>query len=119
MIKTPLFRIGVTRADLKHCGKMPDAKEELNISVREGRIESRHSINSLERMGSSSHDLGAELRKHAFTVNCDTFSNEEKVAAVVPVTSVEVTCSEAMAALSFSTLLAKCLMKILGRSALW
>ena len=28
-------------------------------------------------MGSSSHDLGAELRMHSFTVNCDTFSNEE------------------------------------------
>ena len=56
-------------------------------------------------MGSSSHDLGAELRMHSFTVNCDTFSNEEKVAAVVPVTSVEVTCSEAMLALSFSALL--------------
>ena len=55
---------------------------------------------------------------HSFTVNCYTFSNEEKVAAVVPVTSVEVTCSEAMLALSFSTLLVKCLMKILGRSAL-
>ena len=54
-------------------------------------------------MGSSSHDLGAELRMHSFTVNCDTFSNEETVAAVVPVTSVEVTCSEAMLALSFST----------------
>ena len=44
-------------------------------------------------MGSSSHDLGAELKMHSFTVNCETFSNEEKVAAVVPVTSVEVTCS--------------------------
>ena len=55
---------------------------------------------------------------HSFTVNCDTFSNKEKVAAVVPVTSVEVTCSEAMLALSFSTLLVKCLMKILGWSAL-
>ena len=33
----------MTRADLKHCGKMPDAREELNRSVREGRIESRHS----------------------------------------------------------------------------
>ena len=108
----------MTRADLKHCGKIPDAREELNRSVREGRIESRHSIKSLEGMGSSSHDLGAELRMHSFTVNCDTFSNEEKVAAVVPVTSVEVTCSEAMLALSFSTLLVKCLMKILGRSAL-
>ena len=83
----------MTRADLKHCGKMPDAREELNSSVREGRIESRHYIKSLERIGSSSHDLGAEIRLHSFTVNCDTFSNEEKVAAVVPVTSVEITCS--------------------------
>ena len=41
----------MTRADLKHCGKMPDAREELNRSVREGRIESRHSIKSLEGMG--------------------------------------------------------------------
>ena len=86
--------------------------------MREERIESRHSIKSLEGMGSSSHDLGAELRMHYFTVNCDTFSNEEKVAAVIPVTSVEVTCSEAMLALSFSTLVVECLMKILGRSAL-
>ena len=109
----------MTRADLKHCGKMPDAREELNRSVREGRIESRHSIKSLEGMGSSSHDLGAEISIHSFAVNCDTFSNEEKVAAVVPVSSIDVTCSEAMLALSFSTLLVKCLMKILGRSALW
>ena len=63
--------------------------------MREGRIESRHYIKSLEGMGSSSNDLGAELRLHSFTVNCDTFSNEEKVAAVVPVTSVVVACSEA------------------------
>ena len=55
---------------------------------------------------------------HSFTVNCDTFSNEEKVAAVVTVASVEVTCSEAMLALSFSTLFVMCLMKILGRSSL-
>ena len=81
-------------------------------------MESRHSIKSMEEMGSSSHDLGAELIIHSFTVNCDTFFNEEKVAAVVPVTSVEVTCSEAMLALSFSTLLVKCLMEKLGRSAL-
>ena len=66
-------------------------------------------------MGSSSHDLGEELGMHSFTVNCDTFSNEEKVAAV---TSVEVTCSEAKLSLGFSTLLVMCLMKILGRSAL-
>ena len=73
---------------------MPDAREEVNRSVREGRIESRHSIESLEGIGSSSHDLGAELRMHSFTVNCDISSNEEKVAAVVPVTSVEVTCQK-------------------------
>ena len=69
-------------------------------------------------MGSSSHDLEAELGMHSFTVNRETFSNDEKVAAVVPVTSVEVTCSEAMLALSFSSLLVKCLMKIMGRPAL-
>ena len=69
-------------------------------------------------MGSCSRDLEAELRMHSITVNCDTFSSDLKVAAVVPVTSVEVTCSEAMLALSFYTLLVKCLMKILGRSAL-
>ena len=55
---------------------------------------------------------------HSFTVNCDTFSNEVKVAAVVPVTSVEVTFSEAMLAVIFSTLMVKCLMKILGSLAL-
>ena len=74
----------MTRADLKHCGKIQDAREELNRSVREGRIESRHSIKSLEGMGSSSHDLGAELRMHSFTVNCDTFSNEKKSCSSCP-----------------------------------
>ena len=108
----------MTRADLKHYGKIPDAREELNRSVREWRIESRHSINSLEGLGSSLHDAGAELKMHSYTVNCDTFSNGEKVAAVVPVTSVEAICSEAMLALSFSNLLVKCLMKILRRSEL-
>ena len=103
----------MTRADLKHCAKMPYAREELSKSVRNGRMESIHSIKSLKGMGSSSHILGAKLRTHSFTVNCDTFSNEEKVAAVVPVTSVDVTCSEAMLALSFCTLLVRCLMKIL------
>ena len=90
------MRIDVTRAELKHCGKTTDAREELNRSVREGRIESRHSIKSLEEMESSSRDLGAEIRMHSLTVNCDNFSNEEKVVAVVPVTSFEVTCLEAM-----------------------
>ena len=108
----------MTRADLRHCGKMPDAREELNKSVREGRIESRHSINRLEGMGSRSNDLGAEFIMHSFTLHSDTFSNEEKVAIVIPVTSVDVTCSEAMLALCFSTLLVKCFMKRLGRSAL-
>ena len=41
----------MTRADLKHCGKIPEASEELSTSVREGRIESRHSIKSLEAWG--------------------------------------------------------------------
>ena len=40
----------MTRADLKHCGKIPDTKEVLNRSVREGRMESRHSIKSFEGM---------------------------------------------------------------------
>ena len=40
----------MTRADLKHCGKIPEAREELNRSVREGRIEHRHSTKSLEGM---------------------------------------------------------------------
>ena len=62
---------------------MPDVKEELNRSVREGRIESRHSIKSLQGMRPRSHD-------------CDTSSNHGKVAVAFPVTSVEVTCSEAM-----------------------
>ena len=97
---------------------MPDARDELNGSVRYGRIELRHSIKSLEGMGLSSHDLGTEIRMHSFTVNSDTFSNEEKNAAVVQLTSVEVTCSEAMLAPSFSTLLVKCLIKRLGRSTL-
>ena len=40
----------MTRADLKHYGNMPDAREELNRSVREGRIESRHSMKSLDQV---------------------------------------------------------------------
>ena len=52
-----------------HCGKTPDAKEELNRSVRDGRIESRHSVKSLEWMRSRSHDLVAELRMHSLTVD--------------------------------------------------
>ena len=69
----------MTRADLKHCVKIPEAREELNRSVREGRIESIHSIKSLEGIGSSSHDVGAELRMRSFTVNCDTFQMKKKL----------------------------------------
>ena len=58
----------MTRVDLMHCGKMPDARKEMNRSVREWRIKSRHSIKCLEGVGSSSHDLGAELRMHSFTI---------------------------------------------------
>ena len=65
----------MTRAELKHCGKMSDAREKLNRSVREWRIESRLFTMSLKGMESSSHDLVAELRMHSFTVNCDIFYN--------------------------------------------
>ena len=94
----------MTRAYLKQFGKMTDAREDLNRSMIEGGIESRHSIKSLDWMGIMSHDFGIKLRMHSFTVDCNTFSNDEKFAVVVPVTSVEVTCSEAMLALSYSTL---------------
>ena len=107
----------MTRADLKHCGKMPNARKDLNISAIEGKIESIHSIDSLEGIGSTSHYLGAELRMYSFTVNCDTFSNNEKVAVVIPVKGVEVTGSNAMLALGLYSLLVMCLMKRLGRSA--
>ena len=83
------------------------ARDELNRLVREGKIESRYSIKSVEGMGSRSHVLMAELRMHSITVVYDTFSNEEKFAVGVPVTSVEVTGSETMLA----TLLVKCLME--------
>ena len=65
-----------------------------------------------------SHDLGAELGMHSFTVDCKTFLCDEKVAVVVPVTSVEVTCSEAMLAQRFLTLFVNYMMKRLGRLAL-
>ena len=101
----------MTTADLRQCGMMPDARDELFRSVREGRLEHRHSIKSLEGMGSSSHDSEAELRMHSYTVDCDTFSNEEKVAVVVPVTSVEATVSEAILAQRWLNLFVKCQMK--------
>ena len=44
--------------------------------MREGRIESRHSIKNLEGMGLRSNDFGAELIMDCFTVNCDIFLNE-------------------------------------------
>ena len=110
----------MTRADLNHCGKMLDAREELNRYGRDGRIESRHSIKRLVGMRSKSHDIGTEVRMHSLTVNWDSFSNEEKVAVVLSASSfeVEVTCTEAISAHSFSTLLAKLFMKRLGWSSL-
>ena len=95
---------------MKHYGKIPDAGEEMNGSVREWKIESRHSTKSLEGIGSRSYDLRAEIRMHSLTVDSETFSNEEKVALVVPAINVEVevTGSEATLALSFSTLLLEC-----------
>ena len=59
----------MTRVDLMHCGKMPDAREELNRSMR---IESRHSIKSLEGIGSSSRDR-SRINNALRSVNCDTF----------------------------------------------
>ena len=41
--------------------------------MREWRIESRHSIKSLEGMCSRSHELGGEARMHSLTVDCDIF----------------------------------------------
>ena len=40
----------MTRADFRYCWKMLDAGEDLNRSVREDIIESRHSIKSLKLM---------------------------------------------------------------------
>ena len=71
MIKTPLFENRCNKSRFETLWE--DARGELNRSMRKGKIESRHSTKSLEGMGSSSHDLGAELRMHSFTVNCDTF----------------------------------------------
>ena len=112
------MRIGETSADLKHCGKIPDVREELNRSVREGRIKSMHFAKSLDGIGSRSHELGVELRMPSFTFNYDTFLNEEKVSVVIPATCNEVTCSEAMLAVNFSTSLVRCMKKSQGRSAL-
>ena len=46
---------------------MSDASEELNGTVRELKIESKHSIKCLQGIGSRSHDFGAELGMHSFT----------------------------------------------------
>ena len=67
---------------------MPDAKEEIKISEIERRIESKYHIMRLEGMGSTSHDLGAELEMHPLTANCDTILDKKKVAIVALVTSV-------------------------------
>ena len=58
----------------------------MNVS---GNIESKHSINSFEWMGSRSHDLRADERMHSFAVDCETVSNEDKFAVVVQLASVE------------------------------
>ena len=51
VIKTPLLRICVTIDDMKHCGRMPNAREDLNRSLREENL----NIKSLEGMRSRSH----------------------------------------------------------------
>ena len=75
-------------------------------------------VKSLDGIGSRSHELGVELRMPSFTFNYDTFLNEEKVSVVIPATSNEITCSEAMLAVNFSTSLVRCMKKSQGRSAL-
>ena len=82
-------------------------------------MESRHSIESLEGMGSMSHDLGEESRMNSFTIKLDTFSNEEKVAVVVPVTSVEEICFDAMVALSFLNFVGKVYDRNNGKVSTW
>ena len=52
---------------------MSDARKELNMSVREGRKESRHSFKCLVITGSRSHDFTAEVRMHSVIADCDTF----------------------------------------------
>ena len=79
----------MTRDDLKHFVKMPDARKQLNRSVREERIESRDSTQNLEGMESRTQYVVKSIM-HFLTVDYDTFSNKEKVAVVVPVTSIEV-----------------------------
>ena len=54
---------------------------------------------------------------HSFTVDCDTFSNLEKVTVVVPVTSIETTVSVTMLILRLSTLLVMCLMRSIAKMA--
>ena len=73
----------MTRNYLRDCGKKPDAKDELNRSVKEGRNESRRYIKSLEGMGTTSHDLRVELRKRSLTVNCDTFPNYDSCSCCI------------------------------------
>ena len=67
----------MSTVDLKHCDKISEVIEELNISVTEGIIDSRHLSKSLEGMKSRLHGLGREVRMHLLTVGCDTFSNEK------------------------------------------
>ena len=87
---------------------MSNVREELNTKVREGRIESRHSI-EFSQIASRSHDLG----HMTFDMDCDAFSNEEKLAEVVQLTNVdtEVTGQKTTSALSLCTLLSMCRMK--------
>ena len=102
----------MTRADLKHCGKMPDASDGLSRSVREG----RKKPDILLRVWKEWDLCYTSLEQNSFTVDSATFSSVEKVALVVQATSIvfEVAVSKALLALNFSTLLLKCLMVRLG-----
>ena len=62
MIKTPLFENRCDKSRFEALWEDARCKKELNRSMREEKIESRHSIKSLEGMRSRSSDLSAELK---------------------------------------------------------
>ena len=57
-------------------------------------------------------------RAHSPFIHKNSVNIKLRKPVIVPVTSVEITGSEALLAISFTTLLSKCLMKGKGRSAL-
>ena len=113
--------IGVRRADLKHSGKMPHRREELNRSVRDGRMESWYSTKELGRNGIKGRWSMSWIKMYSLAVVFDTFWNEEGRAIPTRITSVgiKITGYTAMFVLISTTLMLICLVIRLGSSALW